>query len=163
MANEECLELKNIKYQTMLLSGKSGLVSTQVDTTDIDSILEKEKETNRGRPWSKLGKATRMRKLSAYADWYSEEQGLTSKRKEELRQYLYRSLARKKLNRVKDVVYDKEKRRIKDIPGLTFSKIKSKFTLRRTDKKNSTLKGLAPRRGRDGKKTKIDIHLEAGE
>ena len=63
----------------------------------------------------------------------------------------------------KDVVYDKVARRIKDIPGLTFSKLKSKFTLKRTDKKNSTLKGLAPRRGRDGRKAKIDIHLEVGE
>ena len=147
----------------MLLSGKSNLVSTQVDSVNIDMILEKEKETNKGRPWSKLGKASKTRKLAEYAGRYAEEHGLTQKRKEELRQYLYRSLGRKKLNRVKDVIYDKVARRIKDIPGLTFSKLKSKFTLKRTDKKNSTLKGLAPRRGRDGRKAKIDIHLEVGD
>ena len=42
---------------------------------------------------------------------------------------------------------------LKLYPGLTFNKSKNKFTLRRVDKKKSTLKGLAPKR----KKDKIDI------
>jgi hypothetical protein len=62
-------------------------------------------------------------------------------------------LDRKKLQRVKDVTYDVKTGRIKAIPGLTFNKNKHKFTLRRVDKKKSTLKGLAPKR----KKDKIDI------
>ncbi len=49
--------------------------------------------------------------------------------------------------------YDVKTGRIKAIPGLTYNKNKHKYTLRRVDKKKSTLKGLAPKR----KKDKIDI------
>ena len=46
--------------------------------------------------------------------------------------------------------------KIDKIPGLSFNKNANKYTLRRVDKKGSTLKSLAPKK----KKKKIDIHLK---
>ena len=161
MDKSECLELKNIKYQTMLLNGNSQLVSTQENSVDIDKILEKEKVSNRSKAWSKLGKASKLRKLNQYVNTYAQEHKLSKSDKLTLKQYLLICLDRKKLNRVKDIIYDVQTGKIKEIPGLSFNKTTSKFTLKRVDKKNSTLKGLAPKRIRKPRKrSKIDIHLK---
>ena len=60
------------------------------------------------------------------------------------------------MQRTKDVIYDVDKGIIKSIPGLTFDKNKKKFTLKRVDKKNSTLKGL-PMKHRKKTQRKKDI------
>ena len=78
---------------------------------------------------------------------------MTDNEKTQLISYLSKSLDRKKLQRVKDLTYDTKTQKIKSIPGLKFNKAKRKFTIRRVDKKKTTLKGLAPKR----KKNKIDI------
>ena len=52
------------------------------------------------------------------------------------------SLDRKKLQRVKDVVYDKANGTIKEIPALTYTKSNKHFSLKNTDKRVSTLKSL---------------------
>ena len=65
-------------------------------------------------------------------------------------------LERKKLQRIKDVVYDIETGTIKNIPGLTFNEKNRKFVLRKIDKKGSTLRNLAPKnssRSKTKKKT----------
>ena len=66
-------------------------------------------------------------------------------------------MERKKLQRVKDVQYDKENGKIISIPGLKFNSKSCKFTLKNIDKKGSTLKSLAPKkkiRKRKNKKEK---------
>ena len=55
--SEECLELKNIKYQTMLLNNNSNIVSLQQNSINLEEFLEKEKKSNKKKPWSKLGKS----------------------------------------------------------------------------------------------------------
>jgi len=162
MDKSDCLELKNIKYQTMLLNGNSQIVSTQENSMNIDQILENEKAMNKNKPWSKLGKSSKLKKLNAFVTAYVSEHKLSKADKIVLKQYLLLCLDRKKLSRAKDVLYDSSAGRIKDIPGLSFNKTTSKFTLKKVDKKNSTLKGLAPKRRR-GKKSKIDIHLKDGK
>ena len=150
---EECQELKNIKYQTMLLNNNSKFASTKETSDDLDDFLQKEQTQNKSKPWSKLGRSTKLNKISQFVNYFATENDLSTKEKDGLHTYLNESLSRKKLQRVKDVNYDVKTSRIKAIPGLTFNKIKQKFTLRRVDKKKSTLKGLAPRRN----KNKIDI------
>jgi hypothetical protein len=44
--------------------------------------------------------------------------------------------------------------KIKSIPGLLFNKNSNKYTLRRVDKKGSTLKALAPKNRKTTKKKK---------
>ena len=154
---EECLELKNIKYQTMLLGiGNSKLVSAQENTLNIDAILDKERQENRKKPWNKLSKATKLKKLDIYSEVFLEKCALKNHR-DELKQYLLACLDRKKLNRVKDVIYDKTLGQIKSIPNLVFCTPRNKFTLKRSDKRNSTLKGLPPRRRRRKGRYKIKV------
>ena len=151
--NEECQELKNIKYQTMLLNSNSKIVSTKQNSDNLDEFLQKEKAQNKNKPWSNLGRSTKLKKIEQFVSHFSNENNLSVSEKKKLQNYLNDSLDRKKLQRVKDVNYDVKVGRIKAIPGLTYNKDKKKFTLRRVDKKKSTLKGLAPKR----KKYKIDI------
>ena len=42
--SNECIELENIKYQTMLLNGNSKITSNNANTGNIDLFLEKERE-----------------------------------------------------------------------------------------------------------------------
>ena len=44
---EDCLELKNIKYQTMLLNHNSNLNETFQNTNNIETFLEKEIALNK--------------------------------------------------------------------------------------------------------------------
>lgn len=162
--SDECMELQNIKYQTMLLNGNSKVISNNVSadgtTGIIDNFLEKEKAANVGKPWNKLCKSTKIKKLTAFITQYSQEQKLTKEEKTNLRFYLLRCLERKKLQRVKDIVYDSKVGIIKTIPGLLFDKNKRKFTLKRVDKKNTSLKGLAPKRKTRTKKIKSNIGIK---
>ena len=57
--------------------------------------------------------------------------------------FLKDSLDKKKLLRVKDVIYDKDAGLIKDIPALVYTRDKKHFTLKNIDKRVSTLKSLA--------------------
>ena len=52
--NEECQELKNIKYKTMLLNG-SLLHETKSanNLSNLDKFLENEKNININEPWCK--------------------------------------------------------------------------------------------------------------
>ena len=63
-----------------------------------------------------------------------------------MKDYLFVALERKKLQRTKDIVYDTNTGKIKNIPGLDFNKKTNKFTLKRVDRKTSTLKNLQPKR-----------------
>ena len=56
--------------------------------------------------------------------------------------FLKDCLDRKKLQRIKDVVYDKENGEIKEIPALTYIRTTKHFTLKNIEKRISTLKSL---------------------
>ena len=53
---------------------------------------------------------------------------------------------KKKLQRVKDVNYNKDTGEINDIPALYFNKPTNHFTLKNLDKRVSTLRGLTPKK-----------------
>ena len=63
-----------------------------------------------------------------------------------LASFLKDCIDRKKLQRVKDVVYDKTNGSIKEIPALSYTKANKHFTLKNIDKRVSTLKSLAPKK-----------------
>ena len=55
--NEECVELKNIKYKTMLLSGVPiQETKTSNDLSNLEKFLENEQNNNKNEPWCKLDK-----------------------------------------------------------------------------------------------------------
>ena len=69
----------------------------------------------------------------------------------DLKQYLTLSLDKKKIQHVKDVLYDKATGKIKAIPSLHFNPATRKFTLKRCEKRVSTLKSLGRGKKIDGK------------
>ena len=76
-ANEECAELKNIKYKTMLLSGVPLKETKQSnDVSNLDKFLEDEKNTNKSEPWCKLDKTIKTKKIFDYIEVYKKVNSL---------------------------------------------------------------------------------------
>jgi hypothetical protein len=141
---EECQELKNIKYKTMLLKGNNlHETKTSNDILNLDNFLENEKKNNKNEPWCKLNKTIKYKKILEFSEIYKKEKNLDENEKSLLINFLKDSLDKKKLLRVKDVVYDKDTGLITDIPALVYTKEKKHFTLKNLDKRVSTLKSLA--------------------
>jgi hypothetical protein len=144
---EECQELKNIKYKTMLLKGVPlHETKSSYDMTNLDKFLEAEKLNNSNEPWCKLNKTIKIKKLIDYVENYSKENELSASESCQLVSFLKDCLDKKKLLRVKDVIYDKILGNIKEIPALIYCKSNNHFTLKNIDKRVSTLKSLAPKK-----------------
>jgi hypothetical protein len=146
--SEECIELKNIKYKTMLLNGTPVKeTKSSSDLTNLEKFLEDDKINIQNEPWSKLDKTIKTKKMMTYAEEYVKKNNLTSDEESALRAFLRDCLDRKRLQRVKDVEYDKTTGEVKDIPSLIFNKTTSHFTLKNLDKQRvSTLKSLPPKK-----------------
>lgn len=145
--NEECKELKNIKYKTMLLNG-TLLHETKSanDLSNLDKFLETEKNNNINEPWCKLNKTIKTKKIIDFIEIYKKDKELNEEETNNLTRFLKDCLDKKKLSRVKDVIYDKVNGIVKEIPALTYTKANKHFTLKNIDKRISTLKSLAPKK-----------------
>ena len=152
---EECLELKNIKYKTMLLNGNPlQETKSENDLSNLDKFLESEKNNNVNEPWCKLNKTIKTKKIFEFIEKYKSEKNLDQEEEKALLTFLKDCLDRKKLQRVKDVVYDKTNGSIKEIPALSYTKANKHFTLKNIDKRVSTLKSLAPKKAQGTIKNK---------
>ena len=110
----------------------------------VDSFLEKESKKNKTDTWNKIDKTSKIKQLNEYVDKlnaldYAE---MTEEERINLKKYLEESLDKKKLQCVKDVLYDKVTGKIKSIPNLHFNTATRKFTIKRNEKRTSTLKSL---------------------
>ena len=86
-----------------------------------------------------------------YINVYKTANNLSPEDADLLNSFLKECIEHKKLQRVKDVIYDKETGIIKDIPALCYVKLKKHFTLKNMDAKRvSTLKSLAPKKTGQG-------------
>ena len=155
MSKDECMELKNLKYQTMLLNNNTKIKETQPNILNIENFLQKEKENNISKPWNKLGKGTKLKKLYEYVDDFLKDKPEKKQYEVAIKNYLLDCLDRKKLQKKKDVIYDIENNKIKTIPNLYFNEKRNKYTLKRTEKKSSTLKSLPTRKNKSGGKKHI--------
>ena len=140
--NDDCIELKNIKYQTMLINNNSTKIKSP-KLTNIEKFLDKERSHNNSQQWSKLSINTKKKKLKLYSNTFSEKNNLNASEKEKLYKYLIKSLEQKKLQKIKDVVYDVSKGEIVNIPILLYNNTTSKYYLK-NEKRVSSLKSLAP-------------------
>lgn len=148
VVEEQCVELKNIKYKTMLLNGNPMKeTKSSENLSSLDKFLEDEKVTNQNESWCKLNKTIKTKKLIEYADTYKD---IDDEEKSLLITFFKESLERKKLQRVKDVIYDKVNGQIKEIPALTYIKASKHFTLKNMDKRVSTMKSLTPKKPQHG-------------
>ena len=170
----ECIELKNLKYKSMMLKNnqRRGDAAMQMlhNTSATDSISNVEKYLDHERSrkttdlWGKLDKTVKLSKLNAFAQKYIHDNGLPESELTQLVAFLTTCIDHKKIVKTKDVVYDKVSGMIVSIPILThvisgsLTSLPStlsgsgsgsgsgsspiKFTLRRCEKRPSTLKSL---------------------
>lgn len=118
-----------------------------MDNSEIDSILENEKQINKQDNWTKLDKTVKTQKLHIFAEKYGKEKGIPIKDIKNLKTFFTECLDKNRLQKTKDVVYDKEKGIITSIPALHFNINARAFTLKNLDvKRVSTIKSLTPRR-----------------
>lgn len=139
----------NSKYKNVFLNSfdnKTSYENTKID--NINSFLEKESTINKTESWNKLDKTGKIKLLNNYVDTLVLVNNHSETEVIDLKQYLTDSLDKKKLQHVKDVVCDKVTGKIISIPTLHFNPATKKYTLKRAEKRVSTLKSLGK-----GKKT----------
>lgn len=153
MTEEHCKELTNIHFKNILLNQNNSTITKKTENiTMLDDFLENNEKQNNNteehtKTWSQLNKMEKMNKINEYINNISSEYNLSSKDIDELKKYLRECLNRKMLLRIKDVQYDKNEGVIKKINGLVIktgkiSDKERKFTLKNSDKKDTTLKNL---------------------
>ena len=118
----------------------------EMNYTMIEAMLENEKQRNKSEQWTKLDKTIKIQKLHQFAEKYGKTNNLSTKDVKALKMFFVECLEKNKLNKTKDVHYDKDKRDITSIPALHFNQSSRNFTLKIIDTKRvSTLKSLTPK------------------
>jgi hypothetical protein len=135
----------NNKYKNIINS--ISVSTSEDDSNAIDQMLEMEKQHNKNEQWNKLDKTVKIQKLHQYAEKYGKENSLPIKDVKSLKAFFISCLDTNKLQKTKDVVYDKASREIISIPALHFNQMSRSYTLKIMDSKRvSTLKSLTPKR-----------------
>jgi hypothetical protein len=145
--NNEDNDVKINKYKNIINIFPGSNETNAMNYNIIDSLLEKEKLHNKSETWNKLDKTIKIQKLHIFAEKYGKENNLPVKDIKSLKAFFIDCLEKNKLQKTKDVTYDKEKREIISIPALFFNVSNRNFTLKILDAKRvSTLKSLTPKR-----------------
>ena len=87
-----------------------------------------------------MTKVDKINKLKTFSEEYGAEHKLSESEIKELKAYLKSALDRKRLQNLKEVSYDKETGKIRELINLSYNKLNKKFTLKNNDKKSSTIK-----------------------
>ena len=159
----DCHDLRNIQYKTMLMNGKTMTTfkPTETNSSCVERLLDEEMKTNKNVTWARLDKGEKIRKLNEYVDTYSNDPNNFCTDAESLKQYLIIALDRNRLQKVREVKYNKETGKIENIPCLIFNPSTNRFTLNRSDKRVSTISSLGTgnttRKKRNVKKTNDKI------
>ena len=130
---------------------KDTLPKTEYSATEhwakVDQLLEKEKQHNKTETWNKIDNTVKIQKLHVFAERYGREHAFAIKDIKSLKTFFKDCLEKNKLQKTKDVVYNKETNEIQSIPALFFHPVNRNFTLKNIDPKRvSTLKSLTPKR-----------------
>lgn len=135
------------KKEYIPMTFQENQIQDSMRMTSLDNLLELEKQQNKSDHWNKLDKTRRTQLLHAYAETYCREKELSAKETKSLKLYFNDSLDKGKLVKTKDVVYDREKQIVENVPGLFFHPERKQFSIRNLDgKRVSTLKSLTPKR-----------------
>ena len=142
--SDNCQELKNIAYKTMLMNGNdiNPKYENQSNNLKISDFLENESSANKKETWSKLNKTQKIKHLNIYADSLKVRDKLSDDELLNLKNYLVRCLDRKCLLKTKEVIYDKDNNNILNVPFLSFNQEERTYILRKDDKHVSTIKSL---------------------
>lgn len=118
------------------------MCANTVSSTNIDNILEDEKQKNIKDTWNKLDKTSKIQKLSNFAVKYCKDFDLQEE--DTLIDFFKSALENNKLQKKKDLNYDMTLREIISIPSLLFKN--NEFSISNDRKRISTLKSLTPKR-----------------
>lgn len=140
MSTKELNELNSIKYKSNLKSFPSSN-KLEEDLNNLELFLEEEKKSIVSESWGKMDKNEKLKKLLEFAQVYMIEKELNQDQYDKLVSYLTDCVEKKRLNKTKDVVFDKKTGIIKSIPGLMVNK-QNNFTIKNLDSKNSTIRCL---------------------
>jgi hypothetical protein len=145
---EEPKQTKNVKKDKVpFLNKMEPSQTTTISINKLDSLLEKEKQNQKCEQWNKIDKTVKTQILHSYAEKYGQTNKLPTKEIKKLKLFFSESLNKGKLQKNKDLVYNRETQQIQSIPALFFNTEKNNFTLRITDSKRiSTLKSLTPKK-----------------
>ena len=157
--SDNCQELKNIAYKTMLLNGTDINPKYNNESNNnlkISNFLESESTANKKETWSKLDKTQKIKYLNMYAESLKEVDNLNEDEILNLKNYFVRCLDRKCLLKTKEVIYDKDINKILNVPFLFFNEETRSYILRKDDKHVSTIKSLPT--SKTGKAKTIKIH-----
>ena len=149
---EECQELKNIKYKTMLQSSNNNKLLVSALTNDLSNaklLLDNECNNNKKETWNKLDKSIKMDKIRNYIESISSNYNLTKDEKLSLKHYLGNQIDKKNLLKNKDIVYSKDRGIIDNIPILQFNNTTRKFSLKKSGQHISTVKALGPTKNKN--------------
>lgn len=135
---KEQSQLKAMKYKNMGIPLSSRKNTTSL--SNLEAMLETERIENDNENWSKLSKTVKIKKLLVYADKYKEENNLSDEDYNKLITFFRDCLDKKKLQRVKDVDYNRETGEITNISALIHNKTSNHFTLKNIYKKVTTVK-----------------------
>ena len=114
---------------------------------NIDELLDKEKENNKKDGWNKIDKTEKIQKLHIFAEEYGKSNNFSDEDIVFLKSFFMESLNKNRLQKTKDVVYDKKTKSILSIPSLFFNSGTKRFSLKMMDNKRvSTMKSLTPKR-----------------
>lgn len=117
----------------------------------INQFLDNEKKHNKTESWIRLNKTEKIQKLHQFAEKYGKDNSLPTKEIRNLKLFFTESLNNNKLQKAKDVVYDKETQTILNVPSLHFNVAARNFTLKIIDvKRVSTIKSLTPKKEKLG-------------
>jgi hypothetical protein len=136
----EASRVKAMKYKNMGIPLNNRKNTTSL--SNLEAMLETERIENDNENWSKLSKTVKIKKLLIYAEKYREENNLSDEDYNKLILFFKDCLDKKKLQRVKDVEYNRETCEIISIPSLLHNKTSNHFTLKNIYKKVSTIKCL---------------------
>jgi len=151
-------ESKPVKFKTMVHIND---YNEETNSSVIDKLLENEKIHNKLETWNRIDKTVKTQKLHEFAERYGKENSLPVKDIKGLKSFFSDCLSKNKLQKTKEVLYDKERQIITGIPALLFNSANRNFTLRILDAKRvSTIKSLTPKRTTNEMMAdKIDIKL----
>lgn len=144
--NDDSL-LKSAKYKAVVTSSQNYEEQEETNFQVLNQLLEKEKNTNKSDTWNKLDKTVKLQKLHAFSEKYGKDNSLPVKDVKGLKMFFNDSLEKGKLQKAKDVVYNKDNGSVTSIPSLFFNISNRAFTLKMMDTKRvSTIKSLTPKR-----------------
>ena len=140
--------LKSAKYKAVINSSQMNYEQQEETNFQIlNQLLETEKITNKADTWNKLDKTVKIQKLHAFSEKYGKDNSLPVKDVKGLKLFFNECMEKGKMQKAKDVVYNKDTGIITSIPSLFFNVSNRAFTLKITDSKRvSTIKSLTPKR-----------------